>query len=237
MALPAMNVVVIIPALNEEGAIGTLVKAIPPCATRIIVVDNGSDDRTALVAASAGATVVAEPRRGYGAACMAGVEAAPDADVYVFLDGDGSDPPQHLPELLAALNDGPHDLVLGIRRGQVEPGSMFWHQRLGNILMSWLIRRLTGAPVHDLASFKVIRGQVLRSLAIEDRRQGWTAELITKCAVRKLRFAEIATGYRRRIGQSKVSGSVRGSLLAAYRLNAAIIQVWLNARRSPSLDP
>jgi hypothetical protein len=103
---------------------------------------------------------------------------------------------------------------------------------LGNLYMSWLIRWLSSAPVHDLASFKAIRGDVLRSLDLRDRRHGWTAELITRCACRGLRIAEVETGYRVRVGQSKVSGSLKGSLLAAYRLNAAILRVWREERRA-----
>jgi hypothetical protein len=137
---------------------------------------------------------------------------------------------RRIPDLLDRLVDSEADLVLGVRRGAVEPGSMYWHQRLGNVFMSWLIRRLTGALVHDLASFKVIRGSVLRALRIEDRQQGWTAELITACAVRGLRISEVSTGYRRRAGKSKVSGSAFGSLKATYRLNAAILRVWFGAK-------
>src|SRR5262249_23151596 len=155
-----------------------------------IVVDNGSTDRTREVAEAAGARVVAQTERGYGSACLGGIAASPDADIYVFLDGDGADPPERLPDLLRALDAG-YDLVLGTRRGAIERGSMYWHQRLGNIGMSWLIRRLSGAPVHDLASFKVIRGDVLRALDLRERRQGWTAELIAKAACRGYRIAEV----------------------------------------------
>lgn len=219
-----MNLVAIIPALDEEAVIGDVVRRVPSCVTRIVVVDNRSRDRTGEVAAAAGAVVVREDRRGYGAACMAGVASQPDADAFVFLDGDGADPPEHIPALLAALEGGA-DIVLGIRCGDVEPGAMLWHQRLGNQLMSWLIRCLFGWPLHDLASYKLIRADVLCSLRIEDRAQGWTAELLAKAAARHLRLVEIETGYRRRVGVSKVSGSVRGSLRAGYQLNAAILRV------------
>jgi len=227
-----MNAVAIIPALNEELAIGSVVRGLPASISHIIVVDNGSTDLTAVEAREAGATVVLEPERGYGAACLAGIAAAPDADLYLFLDGDGSDPPEEAQNLLQALSVSGADLVLGLRRGRVEPGAMFWHQRLGNIWLSWLIRRLSGQPVHDLSSFKGIRGPVLRSLGLVERRHGWTAELITRCACRRLAIGSIPTGYRRRLGRSKVSGSLVASLLAGYRLNAAIIRVWLSERRS-----
>ena len=221
-----MNVVAVIPALNEEEAIGALVMAVLPHVTRVVVVDNGSTDRTAAAARNKNATVVHEPRRGYGAACMAGVEATPGADVYVFLDGDGADPPEHIPALLRAIEVQPDGIVLGVRRGDVQPGAMLWHQRLGNIGMAWLMRRLYGWPVHDLASFKVIGASTLTSLDVQDRAQGWTAELLSRCAAKRLPLTEIATGYRKRPGKSKVSGSLRGSLRAALQLNAAILRVW-----------
>jgi glycosyltransferase involved in cell wall biosynthesis len=220
-----MNVVAIIPALNEEEAIGPLCMSVLPHVRRVVVVDNGSIDRTANVALKAGATVVHQGRRGYGAACMAGVEATPDADVYVFLDGDGADPPEHMPTLLRALEMHPDGIVLGIRRGDVMPGAMLWHQRLGNIAMAWLMRRLYGWPIHDLASFKVISASTLRGLNVQDRAMGWTAELLARCAAKGLPLTEIPTGYRKRPGKSKVSGSLRGSLRAAWQLNAAILRV------------
>ena len=226
-----MNVIAIIPALNEEQAIGPLVAAVMPHVTQVVVADNGSTDSTAAVASDAGALVVYEPRRGYGAACMAGVEATHEADVYVFLDGDGADPPAHIAALLAAHGAIPDGMVLGIRRGQVEPGSMLWHQRLGNQMMAWLLRRLFGWPVHDLASFKVISRTTLIGLGVRDRAQGWTAELLARCAAQDLPLLEIETGYRRRPGKSKVSGSVRGTIRAALQLNAAIFHVWRESRR------
>jgi hypothetical protein len=172
---------------------------------------------------------VSQPELGYGAACLAGVAAAPNADVYVFLDGDGSDPIELAGDLIGLLQDA--DLVLAARLGNVEARSMLWHQRVGNVFMSWLIRRLSGEPIHDLPSLKLIRGDVLRSLDLRERTHGWTAELITHAACQHLRIIEVEAGYRRRVGRSKVSGSVRGSLLAAFRLNRAILRVWWEERR------
>lgn len=227
-----MNVVAVIPALNEADAIGPLVTAVLPHVSYVVVVDNGSTDNTADMARDAGATVVHEPRRGYGAACMAGVEATPNADVYVFLDGDGADPPEHIPALLRAFAAQPDGIVLGIRRGEVAAGAMLWHQRLGNLGMAWLMRRLYGWPVHDLASFKVIRASTLRKLGVTDRAMGWTAEMLARCAINRLPLTEVATGYRKRPGKSKVSGSLRGSLRAAWQLNTAIFRVWRQRQRS-----
>lgn len=229
-----MNVIAVIPALNEEEAIGPLVAAVSLHVSRVVVADNGSTDRTAEAAREAGAMVVYEPRRGYGAACMAGVDSFNDADVYVFLDGDGADPPEQIPTLLQAFALQPDGIVLGIRRGDVQPGSMLWHQRLGNAFMAWSLRRLFAWPVHDLASFKVIGASTLRGLDVQDRAQGWTSELLARCAAGNLPLTEIETGYRKRPGKSKVSGSLRGSLRAAWQLNVAIVRVWRENRRPRS---
>lgn len=225
-----MNAVVLIPALNEELAIGDVVRGIPRgLVDLIVVVDNGSDDGTAAVAAGAGATVVSEPRRGYGAACMAGVRSAPDAAVYIFLDGDGSDPPEMIPSLLAVHRAS--GLTLGVRRGAVEPGSMPWRQRAGNAFMTRLIGRLSGRRITDLPSYKVIDGALLRSFSVRSSTHGWTPELILTAAMRGVPIAEVATGYRRRKGKSKVSGSIKGSVLAAIRMNHAILRTWWMERR------
>lgn len=229
-----MKVCVIIPALNEEAAIGRVVSQVPRAiADEIIVADNGSTDATAAVAREAGARVVKAPERGYGTACMAGVNAAPDADVYAFMDGDGSDVPQQLGELVEPVLRGEAMLALGVRAGDVEPGSMPWHQRVGNAVLSALIRLVSGRRLRDLPSFKVIGAKTLRSLTLLERKHGWTAELITKAALRGLTIVEIETGYRRRLGQPKVSGTVRGSLLAGFRIVSAIVRAWI-AERPPS---
>jgi glycosyltransferase involved in cell wall biosynthesis len=229
-----MKVCVIIPALNEEAAIGQVVSRVPrDIAQEIVVVDNGSTDATAKVAREAGARVVYAPERGYGNACMAGVSAAPDADVYAFMDGDGSDEPQRLGELLEPVLRGKAALALGVRAGDVEPGSMPWHQRAGNAALTVLIRLVARRKLRDLPSFKVIGAETLRSLALRERKHGWTAELIAKAALRRLTIIEVETGYRRRLGRSKVSGTVRGSLLAGLRIVAAILRAWI-AERPPS---
>jgi glycosyltransferase involved in cell wall biosynthesis len=227
-----MKVCAIIPALNEETAIGRVVSEVPRnLVDEIIVVDNDSADATAKVAREAGARVVAGRERGYGASCMAGVAAAPDADVYVFLDGDGSDVVTRLPELLALVLEGEVALALGVRAGDVEPGSMLWHQRLGNGFFLRLLALLSGRRLHDLPSFKVISAHTLRSLDLRERTHGWTAELISKAALLKLPMVEVETGYRRRVGESKVSGTVKGSALAATRIFWAIVRSWADERK------
>jgi glycosyltransferase involved in cell wall biosynthesis len=222
-----MTVAAIIPALNEERAIGRVVAGIPRDAVDVVVVvDNASEDRTAEVAREAGATVVRQPERGYGAAMMTGVASVPDATIYVFLDGDASDVTDGLFEMIRAVRDGGAQLVLGVRAGAVERGALLWHQRLGNGLVTWIISRISGRALGDLPSLKVIDGDAYRSLEMRERTHGWTAELISKAAIRGLTIAEVDAGYRRRIGESKVSGSLRGSLLAGYRIVAAVIRVW-----------
>ncbi len=227
VTVAAATVVAIIPALNEERAIGAVVAGIPRnVVDTIVVVDNGSTDRTAEVARAAGATVVDHPERGYGAALITGVASVPDAAVYVFLDGDASDVTDGLPEMVRMVRAGEAQLVLGVRSGNVEPGSLLWHQQLGNRLVTWMIARVSGRKLRDLPSLKVIDGPAYRSLDMRERAHGWTAELISKAAVRGLTIAEVESGYRRRIGESKVSGSLRGSVLAGYRIIAAVVRVW-----------
>jgi glycosyltransferase involved in cell wall biosynthesis len=230
-----MTVAAIIPALNEEQAIGLVVGGIPRGAVDVIVVvDNGSKDRTAEIARAAGAAVVRQPERGYGAAMIAGVAVVPDAAIYVFLDGDASDVTDGLPEMIRMVRDGEAQLVLGVRAGAVERGSLLWHQRLGNGLVTWIISRISRRSLRDLPSLKVVDGDVYRSLQMRERTHGWTAELISKAAIRRLTIAEIDAGYRRRVGTSKVSGSARGSLLAAYRIVAAVVRVWRTEGRRPT---
>ena len=219
--MPAQpKVAVIIPCLNEEASIPLVLAALPPGRVdRIYVVDNGSTDRTREVAAAAGAAVVTERERGYGAACLAGVAAARDADVLVFLDGDYSDHPEDLDQLLSPVLAGDVDLVLGSRT--VLPDSrraLLPQARFGNRLATMLLRWLFGARYTDLGPFRVIRRDAFERLAMQDRTFGWTIEMQIKAARAGLRVREVPVRYRSRIGQSKISGTLSGTLRAGTRI-------------------
>jgi glycosyltransferase involved in cell wall biosynthesis len=221
-----MRVAVIIPVWNEVGAVGRVLAEIPAgVAQQVLVIDGGSTDGTQAAARAAGATVLPQRGRGYGAACLTGARAA-DADVLVFLDGDYSDPPGQIERLLAPLRAGRADLVLGSReRGRMERGALPLHARLGNRLAALLLHLLYGLRVSDLPSYKAIRRDHLLALDIRDGHYGWTAELIARAARRGLRVTEVPIGYRRRIGASKVSGTLRGSVLAGAAIVHAVIGV------------
>ncbi len=212
-----MKVSVVIPAFNEEDAIEAVVKALPPgFVEEVIVVDNGSTDATAVRAAEAGARVVREARRGYGAACYAGFTADRDADVIVFLDGDNSDDPAELPRLLAPIERGQADLVIGSRlSGSLEPETMPSHARLGNWLVAWFMRSAYKVEITDIGSFRAVRKDVLLSLGMEQMTFGWPVEMLVKAARRGARIVEIPVSHRKRIGISKVSGTLRGTVLTA----------------------
>ena len=217
-----MKVVAIIPALNEEQAIAQVVTAVPrDVVSQVIVVDNGSTDRTAEVARTAGAIVVHQPDRGYGAACHAGVLASEGADVLVFLDGDRSDVPQEIRLILGPIVQGRADLVIGSRlAGQREPGAMPPHALFGNWLASKVLRALYRVRITDLGSFRAIRRTALLDLGMQERTFGWPVEMIAKASRRGYRIVEVPVSYRRRIGRSKVAGTLKGSLLAAYYIFA-----------------
>ncbi len=210
---------VVVPALNEEQAIGRVVGDIPDWVDQVVVADNGSSDRTAEVAAAAGARVVAEPEPGYGAACLAGIAALPDADIIVFMDGDYSDFGGDMGDLVDPIVAGACEMVIGSRvLGEREAGSLTPQQRFGNWLATWLIRRLWGVSYTDLGPYRAIRREALQRLAMADRNYGWTVEMQVKAAEQALVVMEVPVRYRRRIGVSKVSGTVKGAVRAGVKI-------------------
>ncbi len=224
-ALQALDIRAIIPALNEEKSIGDVVKSIPPWFRQVIVVDNGSSDSTAAVAAAAGATVVVEPVRGYGAACLAGIAAVAACDIFVFLDADGADAPNESIFLVAPIVEGLADLVIGARIGDnIARGALTLPQRVGNAFAGWLIGAFWGVRVRDLGPFRAIRWQTLRDLRMTDRAFGWTAQMQARAARLQIRMIEKPVSYRRRIGKSKISGTVRGVILAGLGIIGAIVR-------------
>ncbi len=219
---------VVIPALDEERALPHVLRDIPrPPVRRIVVADNGSTDRTAAVAVAHGAEVVHESERGYGAACLKALAHLRDdpPEVVVFLDGDYSDHPDELPRVVAPIIGGEVDLVVGSRAtGRRARGALSPQQRIGNAIASTALRVLYGAQYTDLGPFRAIRWDVLEGLRMRDRNYGWTVEMQIKAARRGVAFREVPVSYRPRIGVSKVSGTVRGSVGAGVKI------LWLLGR-------
>jgi glycosyltransferase involved in cell wall biosynthesis len=224
----------VIPALNEEESIGAVVRSIPAeLVSEIVVVDNGSTDRTAARALDAGARVVREPLRGYGRACRAGVDAvSPLADVVVFLDGDGSDCPEATGLLLAPIAAGTHDFVIGSRlRGEREPGSMNGAQLLAGRMAGACLRLLYDVRYTDMCPFRAIRRDALADLGMREQTYGWNLEMQMKAARRGLRILEVPVPHRRRRGgRSKVSGDLLGTARAGLRILWTLARVTLEAQ-------
>jgi glycosyltransferase involved in cell wall biosynthesis len=221
------KITVIIPALNEAGNIRQMVSEIfQIMPLEVIVVDNGSTDATAAEALAAGARVVAETRKGYGYACAAGVAAAQDAEILVFLDGDYSFLPSELPAVLQPILTGQADLVLGSRiLGGISPGAMHPQQRFGNWLVARLMNRFYGLALTDLGPYRSIRRSLLLKLNMQEMTFGWPAEMMVKAARQGARLVEVPVSYhRRRSGQSKVSGTIRGTLFAGWIILKVVLR-------------
>ena len=224
-----MTVDVVIPALNEARSIGLVLEALPDRVRRVVVADNGSTDGTADVARAAGALVVAEPRRGYGSACLAGLAALrPDPPAVVaFVDADYSDHPGELPALLAPIAEGRAELVigsrvLGQRAGRVERGALLPQARWGNALACALIRARWGVRFTDLGPFRAATWDALEAIGMTDTTFGWTVEMQVRAARLGLRTAEVPVSYRRRVGVSKITGTVSGTVRAGAKILATI---------------
>jgi glycosyltransferase involved in cell wall biosynthesis len=216
--LSDVKISVVIPTLNEAEAIGEVVSAVPEDRVQdIFVVDNGSTDNTVLQATLAGAQVVHEPRKGYGSACLAGAKAAINSDIIVFLDGDRSDDPRQLNAVVSPVIKDQADLVIGSRlRGTIEKGAMPIHGRLGNRLIVLILRLLYGVRITDIGSFRAIKTGVLLDLNMEQMTYGWPVEMVVKAASKGLRIQSVPISYRKRIGVSKVTGTIKGTILATY---------------------
>jgi glycosyltransferase involved in cell wall biosynthesis len=229
-----VRVSVIIPTRNEASAIGRVLADLPAdLVTEVVVVDSNSTDGTPDIAANMGARVVREPRRGYGQACLAGLASADAPDIVVFLDGDYSDRPSELGILLAPIIEGRADITLGSRlHSQSSAGALPWHQAFGNRLAASLIRLLYGLSLSDLGPFRAARADVLHELGLKEATYGWAVEMILKGAVAGFRVVEVPVSYYPRIGKSKISGTVRGTLGAAWYILSRIVIYYFRPRRT-----
>ena len=234
-----MRVSVIIPTRNEVSAISRVLADLPAnLVNEVLVVDSNSTDGTPEIAAKMGACVVHEPRRGYGRACLTGLASADAPDVVVFLDGDYSDRPSELPILLAPIIEGRADITLGSRlQGRRSAGALPWHQVLGNRLAASLIRLLYGLEITDLGPFRAGRAEVLRALALEETTYGWAVEMILKGALQGCRIVEVPVSYHPRIGKSKISGTLKGTIGAAWFILSLIVRYYFRHRRAGKTRP
>ena len=234
-----MRVSVIIPTRNEAAAIGRVLADVPwNLVNEVIVVDNRSCDGTPEIAAHMGARVISETRRGYGQACLTGVAEADAPDVLVFLDGDYSDRPAELPLLLTPIAEGHADVTIGSRlAGPRAAGALPWHALFGNWLAASLIRILFGLRISDLGPFRAARADALRAVELEQNTYGWAVELIVKGAIHGLRIVEVPVSYHPRIGKSKISGTFRGTIGAAWFILSLIMRYYFQRQRIGARQP
>jgi glycosyltransferase involved in cell wall biosynthesis len=215
------RITVIIPAFNEAPSIGKVIKDIPQIVSETIVVDNGSTDKTSEIAQQVGATVCYEPRKGYGYACLKGLEKCAEnpPNIVVFLDGDYSDYPEQLTEIVTPIIQNKVDFVIGARVSRLrEKGAMTYPQIFGNALASTLMKLFFGAKFTDLGPFRAIRYNKLLALNMSDKTYGWTVEMQLKVLKQKVNYLEIPVKYRNRIGVSKVSGTIKGAIFAGVKI-------------------
>lgn len=223
MEAPGPRIAVIVPALDEAATIAAVVTSLRrEVGADVVVVDNGSRDATATEAERAGASVVSQPRRGYGWACRAGCDSAAACDAFVFIDGDGSMPAAAISTLLAPIVAGTADVVCGARRVRATP--MPWHQRAGNRVIAMLLRVLYGVRLRELGPFRAVRASTLAALELPGSRYAWPAQLLARAARQGARIAEVDVGYRERAGgRSKVGGTLKGSLQAAWDISRTLV--------------
>ncbi len=231
-----MRVSVIIPTHNEAQAIGRVLADLrSDLVTEVIVVDSNSTDGTPEIAAAMGARVIQEPRRGYGRACLTGLANANNPEVIVFLDGDYSDRPAELPILLAPIFEDRADITIGSRLGpNRNPGALPWHSAFGNRLAASLIHLFYGLKISDLGPFRAGRATVLRALALEEATYGWAVEMILKGALAGFRVVEVPVSYYPRLGKSKISGTLKGTVGAAWFIFSRIVRYYFQGRKLPA---
>jgi glycosyltransferase involved in cell wall biosynthesis len=234
-----LRVSVVIPTHNEAQSISRVLADLPAdSVTEVLVVDSNSDDGTPEIASKMGARVLHEPRRGYGRACLTGLAACNSPDIVVFLDGDYSDRPNELPLLLAPILDGRADITLGSRLGkQSIRGALPWHSALGNRLAAFLIRVLYHVRISDLGPFRAARIEVLSQLALEQMTYGWAVEMILKGALAGFRIVEVPVSYHPRIGKSKISGTLKGTIGAAWFILSLIVRYYLRQQKTEAPGP
>ncbi|MGH2643426.1 MAG: glycosyltransferase family 2 protein, partial [Chitinophagaceae bacterium] len=224
----AANIIVIIPAFNEENAVGNVIYDIPKnWVNEIVVVNNNSNDNTKKIASEAGSTVLDELQQGYGYACLKGIAYAtsliPKPDIVVFLDADYSDHPEELPQLVKPILEEGYDLVIGSRAlGNKEKGAMTIQQVIGNQIATFLMKLFYRIKYTDLGPFRAIKFEKLIELKMQDKTFGWTIEMQLKAAKKRFRITEVPVSYRKRIGFSKISGTLKGTVMAGYKIISTI---------------